>query len=192
MYCENESCKKEHDGSYGSGRFCSINCSKSYSSNVNKASRLKKISKTLSPDDIIKEDGFYYYACEKCKCKFKKKYKIRNGRPKHCENCIRKVPHTKNLDKIENLLQFSKRTVAKVLKRAGVACLICGYNKTSLDIHHIDEKKNGGTDDHSNLIAVCPNCHREAHEGLIEKTVLFENCLEIRFKDWKEYYNKSK
>ena len=28
MECEN--CHKEHDGSYGSGRFCSLHCRKSY------------------------------------------------------------------------------------------------------------------------------------------------------------------
>lgn len=29
MYCEN--CNKEHDGSYGSGRFCSVKCSRGFS-----------------------------------------------------------------------------------------------------------------------------------------------------------------
>ena len=32
--CEN--CGKEHDGSYGSGRFCSKECARSYSSKQNK------------------------------------------------------------------------------------------------------------------------------------------------------------
>lgn len=34
MICEN--CGKEHDGSYGSGRFCSKECARSYSSKQNK------------------------------------------------------------------------------------------------------------------------------------------------------------
>ena len=34
IICEN--CGKEHDGSYGSGRFCSKECARSYSSKQNK------------------------------------------------------------------------------------------------------------------------------------------------------------
>lgn len=43
-----EFCGKEHDGSFGSGRFCSSNCSRKYSSNFNKEKRLKNISKSIS------------------------------------------------------------------------------------------------------------------------------------------------
>lgn len=34
--CENDKCQKIHDGSYGSGRFCSKECARSYSSNHNR------------------------------------------------------------------------------------------------------------------------------------------------------------
>ena len=40
MICEK--CGKEHDVKYGSGRFCSINCSTSYSASVNKVETNKK------------------------------------------------------------------------------------------------------------------------------------------------------
>lgn len=44
MVCEN--CKKEHDGSYGSGRFCSSKCGHSYSAKKNNDVRIDKIRKS--------------------------------------------------------------------------------------------------------------------------------------------------
>ena len=41
MYCEY--CHKEHDGSYGSGRFCSISCSRKFSSNFVNRKEFKEI-----------------------------------------------------------------------------------------------------------------------------------------------------
>lgn len=43
-----EYCKKPHDGSYGSGRFCSKECARGYSSLQNREERNKKISKSCS------------------------------------------------------------------------------------------------------------------------------------------------
>ena len=45
MKCEN--CQKEHDGSYASGRFCSKECAKSFSSKIKREDTNKKISKKL-------------------------------------------------------------------------------------------------------------------------------------------------
>lgn len=49
-----EFCGKEHDGSYGSGRFCCQSCSKRYSSIINKDIKNKKISKSLIKPPKIK------------------------------------------------------------------------------------------------------------------------------------------
>ena len=43
--CEN--CNKEHNGSYGSGRFCDEKCARTYSSNINKEQKGKKISEAM-------------------------------------------------------------------------------------------------------------------------------------------------
>lgn len=40
-----ETCGKKHDGSYGSGRFCSSECSHSYSAKSNNAKRIQSIKK---------------------------------------------------------------------------------------------------------------------------------------------------
>lgn len=57
MICE--SCTKEHDGGYGSGRFCCQGCARSFATKVNRKEINKKISeklkgKKLSPDVIEK------------------------------------------------------------------------------------------------------------------------------------------
>ena len=51
MICEN--CGKEHDGSYGSGRFCSKECARSYSSKQLKNTVLKE-AKCINCGKIIK------------------------------------------------------------------------------------------------------------------------------------------
>jgi len=47
-------------------------------------------------------------------------------------------------------------------------CQICGYDEYPiLEVHHIKERRNGGTNDLNNLIVVCPNCHRKIHKKII-------------------------
>lgn len=56
------------------------------------------------------------------------------------------------------------------LEKNGHKCMLCPYSVSEvLNMHHIVERKNGGSNDESNLILVCPNCHAEIHAGL--KTV---------------------
>ncbi|WP_163591073.1 HNH endonuclease, partial [Klebsiella variicola] len=35
-----------------------------------------------------------------------------------------------------------------------------------LEVHHIEWLSNGGEDSVENAIALCPNCHRQAHFGV--------------------------
>ncbi|MCM7737031.1 HNH endonuclease [Enterobacter hormaechei] len=37
-----------------------------------------------------------------------------------------------------------------------------------LEVHHIEWLSNGGEDSVENAIALCPNCHRQAHYGVLE------------------------
>lgn len=50
-----ESCGKEHDGSYASGRFCSSSCSRTYSSRIRRAEINKKVSEKQK-----------HFTCEQC------------------------------------------------------------------------------------------------------------------------------
>lgn len=85
----------------------------------------------------------------------------------------------------ENMLDVSSRTASKILKRLNIGCSLCGWNLGSLDIHHIKHRKHGGTNEHSNLTIVCPNCHRLAHEGKIDKFVTLEEQVGDL---WREQY----
>jgi len=46
-------------------------------------------------------------------------------------------------------------------------CSICNWDKTNCDIHRIKGGKEGGKYEKSNVIVVCPNCHRLIHRNII-------------------------
>lgn len=82
-----------------------------------------------------------------------------------------------------SILDLSKRTVTKVMKRLNLGCSNCDWNLATCDIHHIQPKSRGGTNDHSNLTYVCPNCHRLAHAGLLTAFVTLDRQIGDRWKD---------
>lgn len=55
-----------------------------------------------------------------------------------------------------------------------IPCEICGWDKSVRDLHHITEVANGGSTELTNLISVCPNCHRMIHRNLISKEQLVQ------------------
>ena len=59
-------------------------------------------------------------------------------------------------------------------------CQVCSYHEfiDILEIHHIIERCNQGTDDENNLILLCPNCHRKAHKQHITPDELYKFCVE--------------
>lgn len=192
MICEN--CGKEHDGSYGSGRFCCKSCAISFGNKQrSKESRIlvnKKISEGLKKYNMNnpKEIKYYDYICEKCGEHFTST-KIRNGRLIHCDKCKRKVVHYKDINNLTSIKDLSKRTITKVLTRANKGCSICGWNESTCDIHHIVPKSKGGTNENSNLIVVCPNCHRIIHTtDKYSQEFLFEHSIEKEFNNWKDFY----
>lgn len=60
----------------------------------------------------------------------------------------------------------------KIKLQRGNKCEMCGWDKGNCDVHHIKPKSKGGTDDISNLIVLCPNCHRLQHAKLNKRTFL--------------------
>lgn len=86
----------------------------------------------------------------------------------------------------ENVIVVSTRTLAKIVKRAKLKCSICGWDECACDIHHILPKKQNGTNDLENLVCLCPNCHRKAHNNLISIEELKNNSFKTF--DWKPYY----
>lgn len=161
MKCEY--CGKEHDGSYGSGRFCDNKCARGFSTK----SKREEINKKVS-------------------------IKLGGGLTKQ-ERLQRKIAdrHASYLRETEakSIMDLSRRTVIKIVKRMELACSYCGWFVKGVvgDVHHIVAKRNGGTDDMSNLSYICPNCHRLVHSGIIapENLVTMQDYIGDT---WKEHY----
>lgn len=61
-----------------------------------------------------------------------------------------------------------------VLTEAGYRCAVPACrNILALDMHHIWEVSAGGTDDPSNLTALCPTCHGLYHRGTIHPDAIY-------------------
>lgn len=103
-----------------------------------------------------------------------------------------KSVHTKDITYVKSILEFSKRTAVKILKRMGAVCSICGWSESTCDIHHIIPRKNGGNDDMENLIYICPNCHRLCHTtDKFTEEFLKEHSIANKYRDWKNFYHPS-
>jgi hypothetical protein len=66
------------------------------------------------------------------------------------------------------------RTQVIVLTESGYRCAVptC-RNILALDMHHIWEVSAGGSDDPSNLVALCPTCHALYHRGTIKQESIY-------------------
>ena len=52
---------------------------------------------------------------------------------------------------------------AYILTRDKYTCRCCKTKKGTLHVHHIIYRSNGGSDEESNLITLCENCHKKLH-----------------------------
>ena len=143
-----ERCDIQHEGKFGSGRFCSISC-------ANSKRQLKGITKTknykgLSEEQISEKKRLRSEICRKAalvKAKLNREEKER--RLSTCE--------------WEELLSSERKE--RVLREQKYCCAICSIgmkwnNKPlSFDLDHI----NGDRQDNSrdNLRCLCPNCHSQ-------------------------------
>lgn len=68
----------------------------------------------------------------------------------------------------------SDRKRELIYDRAGNACEYCDEPTDNPEIHHIESRSDGGTHERSNLMVLCPSCHRKANSGGLSKTQLHE------------------
>lgn len=63
-----------------------------------------------------------------------------------------------------------ENTKAMVLNRDNYTCQHCKGKKknTKLEVHHIIFRSQGGSDEESNLITLCHDCHEDLHHGKIK------------------------
>lgn len=160
--CEN--CNTEHIGSYGSGRFCSSKCSRSFSTKAKRTEINEKVSKTLSYDNTNKDE----------------RDSIRT--------IAKHAAYTRTIE-LTSILDMSNRTTMKILRRMKLPCFTCNWYHEGVvgDVHHIIPRKNGGTNENTNLTYICPNCHRLAHSGILKSEELI-SIHDYLGDSWKEYY----
>ena len=139
-------------------RFCSRKCS-----NVRTQPEEQKQKISDSVKNAIKSHFDKGSICQKCGNVFH----TNDFSRKLCFDCLpRTIRYTSVKRKVPtSILEVSKRTLSKILRRMELPCSCCGiYVKGVVwDIHHIIPKKNGGKDNAENLTYICPNCHRIAH-----------------------------
>ena len=69
---------------------------------------------------------------------------------------------------------LSAKTRLLLLTESGYRCAVPSCRGIlALDLHHICEVSEGGSDDPSNLIALCPTCHGLYHRGTIKAESIY-------------------
>lgn len=157
MKCEK--CSKEHDGSYGSGRFCSRACANSRDHTI--ASR-KKTSLSLGGTGRVRDlKEHKCLNCSKntknqyfCSNKCHGQYQWKKWREKVLTSGKFPIKHQQTGGKVANVKKF-------LIEERGYKCEICGRSewdsqKIPLIVDHI----NGHANDWSveNIRIICPNC----------------------------------
>lgn len=166
MICEN--CEKEHEGSYGSGRFCCKKCARGYSTKAKRKEINRRVSQSLKgrpgrkgiPRSIESE------------AKRNKTNLKRHGTTNTftlCNDDVRKQRRQEYYDSLPPMFlrkpfdQLSiKMKRAKLLHECNNTCSCCGNSKwlgkpIPLEMDHIDGNKKNNKKD--NLRILCPNCH---------------------------------
>ena len=184
MICE--MCNDEHDGSYGSGRFCSAKCARQFSSK--KLVKKTKIVQCVTCGIDLEVDN--RASNKMCKCDICRKHKKKKretinclvcGNPlklnakKFCSvTCSHKYISEQYISDWKNGLVDGnigkyKDTLSKTIRRYlfekyDHKCARCSWNeinshtgKIPLQVDHIDGNHKNSTED--NLILLCPNCH---------------------------------
>lgn len=103
----------------------------------------------------------------KCKCIVcEQEFEAQSSKAKYCTNACKLKDYRKRM-KSNNAITRSFYNFLLLQP-----CAICGWNKTSCDVHHIIPVSNGGKNEITNLITLCPNCHRMIHRNLISEEKL--------------------
>lgn len=166
--CKN--CNTDFQSHYKDAKFCCRNCAAKY--NNSKRTGISDEQKEKISNSLKK-----YYASNPVNqsCGDKHSKAVGNST---------KGKYNKNP---ESLLELSKRTISKIIKRLNIGCSYCGWNEWVGHIHHIDGRKIPDADNHNNLSYLCPNCHTLAQAGIIPKNKLTTVAQQIG-DSWKDCY----
>jgi len=166
MKCEN--CKEKHDGSYGSGRFCSKKCAKGFSTKAKRKEINKKVSEKLKGSKGTTGS-------------FKKGYDERRMSTSESRKQAVKT-NKKRLDDKYEKMDFKdipiNRKKLRILENQNNACGECGLSEWNgkplvLEWHHIDGDHDNEYEE--NFKYLCPNCHSQTPNWRRMKSSLTEN-----------------
>lgn len=183
-----EYCGKDHDGSYGSGRFCSKSCAKGFSTKLKR----KEINQGLSKKNKGKR-----YIGNGVQIETKSSSILLKNK---CEYCGKETTNKRFCSKtcLERSKQLRQQTLTlqdfvnrgkhprvrfngirsearRILKNAGIEkkCCICGFDVV-VEVHHIRAVTDfpfsatlSEVNAISNLLYLCPNHHVMVDKGLI-------------------------
>lgn len=116
----------------------------------------------------------------------------KSNNTKYCsERCQRKASLTPS--RVSDIIERGKRKSKRnpdLLFAFGHKCAICGWSipqwipgykhhelAGGCEMHHVIPVCEGGTEETTNLILLCPNCHKMAHVGILIPEQLFEHVL---------------
>ena len=166
MICENSECNKEHDGSFGSGRFCCRSCANSRGPRSYETR--EKISKTITGGkEYIEREK--YNSCQYCgkvfKTKQEKKYCNHTCQQNYqYEEFIKNWKEGKHNGFQKNGYKVSNQIRRYLWIKHDNKCSRCGWDtpnpitgKPFLEIEHIDGDYTNNRPE--NLDLICPNCH---------------------------------
>lgn len=131
------------------------NCGKSFKGYQYEIDKRKFCSQSCSSS--MKRDRAIKSTCISCSNEFTALY----NNKKFCSKPCKQRYYRAQSKVIDNSLS----TIKKNSKNK--TCEICGWKETSCDVHHIVEQCNGGTNEKTNLIVLCPNHHRMVHRNLV-------------------------
>jgi len=77
-----------------------------------------------------------------------------------------------NTQKMREALTPAKKR--RIMEAVGNKCEIRGCKSKAYEVHHIKPVSEGGTNVGSNLVVLCANHHKDAHNGTITRTELRE------------------
>lgn len=151
--CEN--CTKTHDGSYGSGRFCSRSCICSFATKKDRNEISQRIALTLKRKGLTPKNPFPKGWSQTESGKLMLKKIQTTGHPVH-------IP-----DDLVFVINSVHSSIAKVrfYSRTPDICAKCGqgpiWQGQPLRFH-VDHKNGDSKDDRwENLEKLCPNCHSQ-------------------------------
>jgi predicted restriction endonuclease len=116
---------------------------------------------------------------KKCSICYKDISHKKSNNSSKCEKCVRRL-NEKSLNKIKNRTKNMHSVKKEIFNVYDISCRICGWFintdkiQRGCEIHHIIPVNKGGKDVFENCILLCPNHHKEADLGIIDKNDLLK------------------